>query len=278
MRRRIRFGLITLSLGLVAVGGFASARAVRRSVTDVPPVLAQQPLEQRSTTPGGGTATPPATANSATPTPPPTPVPTIPGGLPLYPDMTQRLWHQPYLELESRLPRYDVTANGITIGPRGDQQGWRSPCDPTTGAPARRGEEVGDILDIAPRWMPAGSERVVEEITRCRLPNGQTVLRHVKVTITVPPDPSTGSKGGYIIISRARSSPPPFYLQNGTIPSERWHPGTIAGRPALVAGPLLPMGLGGSGVEMYSDGVLTGAFAAGVPLLTMQRIMESIFQ
>ncbi len=189
----------------------------------------------------------------------------VPGSTP---DVTKPWWYVPYLNEDARKPIYDQTINGITIGPNAKPSG--GPCTDTSVVEVvpiddAKGTEVG----ISPKYLPLRASRGEASATLC-----DGLASSADAAYTIPPDPKSQHLGGYFHIGRASRDPSAAIV----IPAERWSAQTIAGYPAAIARPILPMGLGQSAIVVYDGAVVTVVLADGLTLGELTAIAEGLFR
>jgi hypothetical protein len=225
-----------------------------------------------------------AAAQPASPTPRATPAPTAPGAaspspsvapvttpsapLPLQPDTSQPGWYRPYLEAERGKPRFDQVVNGITVGPTAFARGVPTCPQGLEDAPVTRA--AGTPLQVEPAYLPEGAREDGDAAAVVC----QGVVAAAQRLYSVAADPARGSRGGRFSIVRWRGEP----RAPVTIAAERWTAGAVGGRPAAIATPILPIGLGESAVVAYSDGIVTVVQAANLPIEEVRRITEGVFR
>jgi hypothetical protein len=156
------------------------------------------------------------------------------------PDTTQPFWHYPFINQDRLRPHFAGQLNGYTIDP-----GWkgRSPFDlcPGTGLhppePARVLETVvgNGPMQIDPRRLPAG---VTPESPPDSFLCGNELMQVVWSFDVKAGTPDVNEGGSGLDIWRIRGLDP---IQWGA-PIERWKAITIAGRPAVLSGPIVTVG------------------------------------
>ncbi len=244
MRRNVYRAAVAVALVAVAVLTFSVARQVRGM--------------------GGGQL---AAAQPAQPTPPPVP----PGGLPANPDTTKPWWHVPYLQAERAKPRFDQTINGITVGPTSKQRGGPV-CVPGSAQDVAIDQAAGTPVMLTPKYLPVGIAQSVASAVVCQVGGAKQAIGTER-QYWVEPDRKAGRRGGTVTIARRYGGPRVAI----DIPAERWSAGTVAGHPAAIAKPILPMGLGQSAVVVYANGVITWLQATSFTLDELLRIAEGLY-
>jgi hypothetical protein len=121
---------------------------------------------------------------------------------------------------------------------------------------------------ISPTYLPPGSALDAEEVSVCG-----GVVAVATQTYSVASDRSQGRRGGHFTIVRWLGQP----FARLDIPAERWSAATIAGQPAAVAQPIIPLGLGQSAVVLFSNGIMTQVQAIDLPFEELQRIVEGLY-
>ncbi len=240
----------------VAVGTFIMVRELRGEDTNR--VAAAQPAPLGQSQPASPTPSSVASAN-----------------LPTNPDTTKPGWHMPYLEASRGKPAFDQTVNGITVGPSAEHR-FSVTCEPGTAhqVPIDQVDQAAaGPLMITAKYQPAGTVRFEAVATVCQTAGNQKAVVAMDVGFTIPSDPKTGRRGGIVMVSRWLGAP----SATVSIPAERWASGTVAGRQAAVARPILANGLGQSAVVVHASGVVTSVRAGWLTFDEVQRIAEGLF-
>lgn len=198
-------------------------------------------------------------------------------------DTTTSEWMARYREEEAKKPRFDQEINGIRVGPTVANAPAPEAC---RGLPALTPETIDDPeLTREPGYLPAFSEFEFAEADGCA-GHAQEFFRHY----VVPADPAaadlvtSGEKswfdvrhGGVFHVIRRRMDQP--RLNVSEIAAERWQAGTIAGRPAAIARPII--GSFGPAMVLVWDkdtGILTQVSGDDMALEELTRIAESFWQ
>jgi hypothetical protein len=245
---------LAVSVVVLGAGAFAASFLLGRELSDDGPARAQLPAPTEI--PAESTALPGST-----------------------PDTTKPLWHVPFENAEKDLPRYDQTINGIKVGPTISDNGVRD-CEPGEATAVRDLDSLATSnLAITPSFLPTGAVEGRHEASACR---GKFVT-HV-VEYEIPAEPGVESRlergevrwedvehGGKITIFRSLSQGAVYRSSN--FAAIRWRAGTIQGRPAAIADPILPIGLGRSAIVVWdeSEGVRT-------VLIGVNRRIDELFQ
>ncbi|GEM_PF-1988071 len=253
----------------VVIASVTAARTLQGSVDSQGPSVPATSAAREAT--GGLLLTPvPVASRPALGTPVIGPTP-----LPPNPDTRQGGWALPYLEVDRTKPRNDITVNAIAVGPS-VKPSTTVACQPGS----LRDEPLDQVTQAAgpvfadPKYLPPGAGRSGGTATFCTSQAGQTIFIATYATYAVSPDLAHGRRGGPFEIYRGFSTS----AVHISIPDERWTAGTIAGRPAAIARPILANGLGESAIIVVGDGgVLTKVQASGLTLDELLRIAEGLY-
>ncbi|MFN0096436.1 MAG: hypothetical protein ACKVVT_16880 [Dehalococcoidia bacterium] len=197
------------------------------------------------------------------------------------PDYSKPYWFVPYQNAENQKPRYDQTVNGIPIGPT-VLQPEQQPCLAEGEARIASTDDNRSSVGLKPSFLPKGA--VLEESLASAC--GATVIA-VSNRYFVPPEHESEHKlrngkawgdvkhgAAFTIVRESK----PFAALQSSLPSERWHAVTIAGRPAAVAGPMLAEGLGEAHLVIWDDGIQTTLEAIMLTEAQLVKIAEGLYR
>jgi hypothetical protein len=260
-------GMLAAVLALGAVG-FAVGRQLGGDDGSPPAAAAGTPAAPAAAAtpaPGTATATPQAPAGVDPYT-----------GLPLDPDTSKPLWAAPYQDADRELPRFDGVLAGVRIGPDADHGVDQLPrCSKT---------RWGTLKDIASTPLDLPLSLPVPGFKGGHL--GWVIVceddgRPLEVTVdyAFDPDPAGVFRGGGLTVTKSRLEP-----RNGSPAASLWVPAPrmremeVAGGPAAVAVPILPVhGVGEAALVTYRDGILT-VIRGEVPLPTLLAVADHILR
>lgn len=224
-----------------------------------------------------------ASANSpALPAPETLPGPTdlpIPGAAP---DTSRPGWGVPYRNEDEAKPRFDQEFNGIRVGPtvRGATNNF---CDWGDAQYTTSAVGAASPLAMNIQSLPKNANLDRETVIQCR---GTVVAVGREYSIT--PDADAESRvrsgaaswfdvghGGAIYVSRGYKD---FPASDSQIAAERWSAGTVGGRPAAIARPILDGGFGNSRVVVWDEARKIQVVVSGIEvrLETILRIAEEV--
>lgn len=262
MRRTIQVAICAIAVLAAAYGSYSVIRHTRGA--DPNPLAASQPNEQ--------SAQPSPTPSGISP-----PVPTIPSGLPLDPDVRRPFWADPYRADDERKPRFIGTLNGIRVGPTTVvESSLGAICIGGTTQELSLEDAVDTPLMIRPMYLPSGSTTPKSSSLRCRTNSGETVIFAAQLSFFVPGLPSSNPPrfGGSVRIVRWIGDP----VVELDAPVDRVSAGSIRGRNGIVVRPILPNGLGDSAIILYENGIVTFIQIQGsLTLGEVRRIAEGLY-
>ena len=198
-------------------------------------------------------------------------------------DTSKPGWYTPYENAERAKPRYDQTIAGIRVGPNVDDPGV-----PNCGSGEARDETDFDFVNkgylaILPGFLPDRAVLGRHVASVCR----GVVVTHVAEYEVVADDDADAQTaggtpwedvehGGKVTVFRSLASGPVY--RTGNHAAERWREVAVAGRPAAVADPILPLGLGRSAIVLWEaeNGVRTIITGTNRTTEELLRIAEAL--
>jgi len=218
-----------------------------------------------------------AQAPHGTPTP-------VPAGeeLPALPDTSQPGWARPYVDREQRLPRYEQTISGITVGPDVDA----TLCP--EGIPAERvtyDATVASAVAIAPTYLPDNAKETLESaiFTAC---DGTPYLATREYLVLSDEADMRRVAAGEITFFEARHAAA-FGIHRrilrepafpSALSSERARPTEISGLPAVVFDPMFAEGFGDASILLWDKDtmVMTVIQTTAMTISEAIRIAEGV--
>ena len=247
------FGVVLLA---VAVGGAAFVYGRERGASDSLASADSPALPGPQSLPG------------------PTDLP-IPGATP---DTSRPGWGVPYRNEEDAKPRFDQEFNGIKVGPT-VKVSSSGICNAGEAQYTTSAAGAASPLAVSIQSLPKNTNLDLETVTQCK---GTVVAVEREYSIT--PDADAESRvrsgaaswfdighGGAIHVSKSYKE---FPASDSQIAAERWSAGTVGGRPAAIARPILDGGFGNSRVVVWDEARKIQVVVSGIEvrLETILRI------
>ena len=224
-----------------------------------------------------------ASANSpALPAPQSLPGPTdlpVPGATP---DTTRPGWGVPYRNEDEAKPRFDQELSGIRVGPT-VKVSSSGICNAGEAQYTTSAAGAASPLAVNVQSLPQNANLDRETVIQCK---GTVVAVEREYFIT--PDADAESRirsgaaswfdvghGGAIYVFKGYKE---FPVQDSKIAAERWSAGTVGGRPAAIARPILDGGFGNSMVVVWDEARKVQVVVTGIEvrLETILRIAEEV--